>query len=291
MATFPKVRNYEEAVEFLSKGRNHDNRPLVSNTRLERRDADTIAVRLYETDIVTFHSDGKITLNSGGWRTITTKDRINSFNPAYVSTDNGRWFILGTKTYPGETYVSRDWENPLSLFYDGMQVNEDGTPVKPVVLSKETLKAEKAKLRQINRYIDGFIKALREGMETPSGGDCWFCLMKNEEGVTLGDLTKDNDHLEAHFKDKYYVPSLLFNALIEKGYPNPAYITGYSAETEELGGMRSGWGGESPRAHEGSIRIALRSYLKRRVLPNYTGSTPADKPKRPSAFGYMGARG
>lgn len=68
--------NYQQAIAYLQGGRDKESRPFGNNTRLERR-ADGIAVRLHATDVVTLLPDGGVRLNSGGWRTVTTKARMN----------------------------------------------------------------------------------------------------------------------------------------------------------------------------------------------------------------------
>ena len=40
-------------------------------------DADAVAVRYHDTDIVTFYSDGSIYLDNGGWPSMTTKRKMN----------------------------------------------------------------------------------------------------------------------------------------------------------------------------------------------------------------------
>lgn len=49
-----------------------------------------MAVRLHNTDVVTYHPDGTATLYTGGWMTVTTKDRINAWSPARVSSTNSK---------------------------------------------------------------------------------------------------------------------------------------------------------------------------------------------------------
>lgn len=39
-------------------------------------------IRLHGTDVVTFHADGGFTLDTGGWNTMTTRDRMNGWLPA-----------------------------------------------------------------------------------------------------------------------------------------------------------------------------------------------------------------
>lgn len=62
-----------------------ESKKLCNNTYLHRIDQDTIAIKLWSTDVVTFHRNGDVVLNSGGWRTVTTRDRMNSFSGLYVS--------------------------------------------------------------------------------------------------------------------------------------------------------------------------------------------------------------
>lgn len=77
-----------------------DRRKWLNNTFLVAS-GDDIAVVLHKTAVVTVHSDSSMTLDSGGWETNTTKDRINAFLPGgcklyqenfvwYITTDNHR---------------------------------------------------------------------------------------------------------------------------------------------------------------------------------------------------------
>lgn len=82
------VTSYEEARKFLG-GR--DERNIANNTRL--RDATSnedgqhlgaVAVRLHSTDVLTYCASGWLILNSGGYRTVTTKERLNAFLPRSI---------------------------------------------------------------------------------------------------------------------------------------------------------------------------------------------------------------
>lgn len=81
---------YASACDKLN-GR--DSRKVGNNTYLERIDSQTVGVRLHGTHVVTIHADGRYTLNSGGWRTATTKSRINDYAPARLSQRRGEWFV------------------------------------------------------------------------------------------------------------------------------------------------------------------------------------------------------
>ena len=98
---------YNDACAMLARGRN-GSKKIGNNTYLHRIDANTIGVLLHSTDVVLIHSDNTWTLNSGGWRTGTTKDRMNTYSPARVSQMAYKWYV-----------------GPVPYF-DGIQVDERG---------------------------------------------------------------------------------------------------------------------------------------------------------------------
>lgn len=187
------VRSADDWKQFINAGRSKTERKIENNTYARVLPEGMVAIKLHQTDVVTIFSDGRMILNSGGWQTVTTKDRINSYSNAGISQRNGIWYM-------------RDG----SLFYDGMTIGADGTPLKPRKTEAYEKKLKVIK-KQAKQYAKDFVKELEAGnIAYPSGGDCWFCSMFKEAGNT--------EHLKAHMKDKYYVPSLLVNACREAGY-------------------------------------------------------------------------
>ena len=87
---------YQEAKK-LCTGRCKDGRKLCNNTYLERR-GDDFAVKLHWTDVVTIHKDGSYTLDSNGWHSVTTKERINSNIPwpACLFQRDFVWYVSGS---------------------------------------------------------------------------------------------------------------------------------------------------------------------------------------------------
>ena len=75
------------------------------NTFLRRLAKDKIGVRLHYTDIVIYHKDGTVELNSGGYETVTTKDRINKFSPVGVQQTNREWFMRDSKCTPFHDFI------------------------------------------------------------------------------------------------------------------------------------------------------------------------------------------
>ncbi len=82
---------YSEALAILG---DRDERTIANNTRLVRRGED-VALRLHSTDVVTYLSTGGYRLNTGGWHSVTTKDRINRALAAgwRVYSDKGVWYV------------------------------------------------------------------------------------------------------------------------------------------------------------------------------------------------------
>lgn len=111
---------------------------------------------------------------------------------------------------------------------------------------------------KIKTYTDLCIKKLQKGLELPSGGDCWFCSMRDVEGKPWGDAREsDYFHLKEHLKEKYVVPSLIFNAVSEAGYQYPTLILGYSQETEKS---------RADYLMVDASKRAITKYLQKRLL-------------------------
>ena len=73
--------------------KNRETKKVGNNTYLVRISPETIGVRLHNTIVVEIHADGSYTLNSGGWRTVTTKARMNEFCPVKVGQKRYDWFV------------------------------------------------------------------------------------------------------------------------------------------------------------------------------------------------------
>jgi hypothetical protein len=72
---------------------------LGKTATVVRQEGRVTVVRYHDTDVVKF-TDAHITLNSGGWRTATTKLRMNQAASQYglgfsVSQKDGVWFVTG----------------------------------------------------------------------------------------------------------------------------------------------------------------------------------------------------
>ena len=95
------VTNYTQAAAYLGtktvrplRGTGH----RVAN-EVRRINESSIAIRYCNTDVVTYHADGRTVLDSGGFRTVTTKARINDHSDARVWQKDFEWFV----GYRGQT--------------------------------------------------------------------------------------------------------------------------------------------------------------------------------------------
>lgn len=200
------VKSYHQAAEYLSKGRNPLRRKLPGKeTTLVKYNDGRIAVQYWATSIVTYYEDGTIVLNTEGYRTFTTKGKMNEYLPnAYgVSQNKNIWYVSNGQK--------------AELYEDGLTFRPDGTMTgfAPEGAEKKQTKLNKA----IAKYANDYVTELMAGhIPQPSAGDCWFCSMKDAKtGKPLGDTTHDDEHLRSHIEEKYYVPSLIFNVLAESG--------------------------------------------------------------------------
>lgn len=179
---------------LVPEGRN--SKKLERNTYAEKRDNGVVAVRLHQTDIILVHADGNVRITSGGWKTKTTRERLNAYLRGYatVSAHKGIWNInqhgMG--------------ENRVETFVDGMFL---GRKAVPLSTERRILRLRK----QIRAYVDEYMKRLMAGkIKAPDGGDCWYCLMFDRDK-----MDGDADHIRSHIstRERYYVSSLMYNAV------------------------------------------------------------------------------
>jgi hypothetical protein len=180
---------YEQADKMLT-GRCKDSKKLRNNTYLQRRGQD-IAVRLHSTDVVTFHPNGDVTLNTGGWNTIITWDRINDYAPYRMHNERGVPFLsVCGLTVP---------------FVDGMTVTKNQRIENAGKRTVESIRAEwretdrenarvsrwKSKARGITRDMSACTKREHWGKMT-NRCHCWHCGQKPFRPSKLAEMTAES---------------------------------------------------------------------------------------------------
>lgn len=81
--------DYKKATEILN-GRKK--RKIDHNTYLERID-EVFVVRFYNTDIIKIYPDNTQVLHTGGYRTMTTKNRLGDYSFVRISQVKGDWYL------------------------------------------------------------------------------------------------------------------------------------------------------------------------------------------------------
>ena len=220
---------YRRKSELLEGTENVKKSKFINNNTLEIEYKDgTKAIRFHSTDIVTI-KDGIYTLNSGGWRTRTTKERMAD---ELIKIDRS---IYQEKSV---WYISGNWKNKdkkTVVYFDGIQFDKNGKCINP----KDSEKVE-AKTAKMIKKINSFVSLLsKENLPRPNGGDCWVCSMG---------IGESNSCLEQHIKEKYIHGSLLVNAMEYSGYSNQQIAIHYHMELVD------------------TFKRSLRKYLKFHLL-------------------------
>lgn len=262
--------SWEDVVDYViagSKGKTGTLRRRVANSiYFEQVNDQLIRLFLFKTCVMSFRPDA-IVLNSGGYRTMTTKEVINEFLPkhTYVVQFNRMWYIGTTNWIPNSSEAR-------SLFYEGIAIRYDGSVVEPRQ-PEDTEKAVKELKKAIKKYAQGFVEHLKD-IKLPSEGDCWHCAgeIADEPGVYLDDKTGNTNHYKMHMgltrdengdpeePEPYYVPSLVWRALKEKGLGDVGVLMwlGWDNTTQTFGNR---W------ADPQRVQQAIYDFLWKRLSP------------------------
>src|ERR1035437_10211680 len=202
---------------------------IARNTFRYINESGDIVTRLHNTNIVTKTLSGKTILNSGGYQSKTTKERLNDFSGYRVNQNKGVWYVSG--------------ENKTIPFYDGMILPDSFSQN----FGDKAAKDNKKLLKDISRFCD-----LLDGMKEtplPNQGDCFICSMFNR-----GNPKGDSSCLISHIEEGYLHGSLCVNALRSAGY-NDSGIGIYMTD-------KTGFG-------KRQVKRSLRKYLKKSLgLPS-----------------------
>ena len=193
--------NFDQA-DVLLTGRCKDSRKVGNNTYLQRRDNGDIAVKLHNTDVVTYKPNGDCVLNSGGWRTPTTKERINLYAPIrWLSQVDGVWWVT-------------TWDGGKFAYDDGMVIKADGSvkgSMSEIDIDNNQKEAEKIR-RQIRKFVNSITPEQVVQAWENTDGDCWLC--------KFGTGGCEADHLD----EGYFHATLVHRAVMDCNFLHPDYI-------------------------------------------------------------------
>lgn len=230
---------------------------LQQNTYVHEEAGRKLAIRYHSTDILVLAPDGTITLYSGGWRTMSTKDRLNAYLPAgcYITQDKKIWTV----------HINVGTENAQSRrFCDGISIHmwDDGRLAfvgeTPDLSEEDAENARRDKL--IKKYVAGLTEEVARKALEDMRGDCWYCQMVVQEGGedrALGDKMGDHSHLLSHIEERYYVGSMICNAYRARGFPKPDRALSLDLQS-----------------YPQRLQAIVRDYLQKRLLTGLAGGRP-----------------
>lgn len=205
---FPRLYTYEQAVakeaEIVpySKGKIKGDKPLAERRRswlTIRKVGDDVAVRLYNTNIITYKPSGEIIVNQGGWNTGTTHETVAR--------------ILGTTIFQRHfdnwiackdgTFILRKEGDNVFRRSSSYGVLEYQNPVYPVVhrLKRKEYNNVRKRYADFIQYGLGLIRLGREAIV--------FEQVPRTEAYKRENLT--NLMLSDNVEDKYWAFNMLFS--------------------------------------------------------------------------------
>jgi len=255
--TAPNTR-YVDLHELLhnASGKRVARRKLQNHTYAERM-ADqfgrpAVGVRFHDTFVVV-NSAFTITLNTGGFGTATTRDRINAYTPddVQVYTEKGSWMVKGT--------------HHSVPFIEGMTLHwNDGWTFSSAILDDVAAQMT-AHNTAIRVTVEAWLKDMPEALADHENGasldkfqtkcaSC--CYVDRQQTRTIADEFENHEHLLRHMIDREWPEELIKVAMREA---RMVPITGLWSHNFSY---------SQTQRHEAvlAIRKALRHYVLLRLL-------------------------
>lgn len=179
------LKTYDDAARIAATRK----RKIDNNTYLVVH-SNAYALKLHDTEIVQYWPDRSIELYAGGWRTPTTKARMNDYTPASIWQGDGLW----TCQWMGKSYPYADH---MRLYPDGTVM---GYGIDP--------NAEKKLRAKVRKYVKAFVEAFDAGDVVGAKNTNAVCI-----DCEMGSQSKP--HLLAHLEDNLFSLQLLKDAVKE----------------------------------------------------------------------------
>jgi len=92
LSKYSYIKSYSTADKALGQNKT---KVIGNNTELVEDFSGSISIELHGNRILTFKRSNDIVLDSAGWQTSTTKDRLNRYTPKSVSITqrDGVWYV------------------------------------------------------------------------------------------------------------------------------------------------------------------------------------------------------
>ena len=87
------MMTYSEMLALIRGKNNRSKRKIDNNTTGYIEYDGSVSIELHSTKVVVLYPNGLVKLQTGGWMTPTTKDRMNRYSPVRVTQRKGDWYV------------------------------------------------------------------------------------------------------------------------------------------------------------------------------------------------------
>jgi hypothetical protein len=98
---------HDEAVKMVKGISYRTQRKIGNNTYAYIEHDSSVSIQLHGTKVVVIYPNGLYKLNSGGWQTSTTKDRINKYSPVKVYQKKHVWYLQDGTPFEDNILVNK----------------------------------------------------------------------------------------------------------------------------------------------------------------------------------------
>lgn len=180
---FDTIRSFNEAerrynnVKPIRGKEAEDIRPMgdrrKQHARVVKIDADTYACRMYTTNVMTYHRDGRVELTDGGWDTQTTRQFMHACMPYgwHIHRHNARTHVLkcaGAYLTMADLETAKFYvlghNTTMTIDTKNETVVGHAVPTKQLV-NREATKAKRAAFMPFLAWANSYMNVL--GMEIP----------------------------------------------------------------------------------------------------------------------------
>lgn len=233
-----------EGLLYRQDGQWLAGRPVARNTYLERRGTQrSIALKLHGQDLILWHPDNTVTLDSCGWTSHTSRSRMNEWLPldsgngrfARVEIDNGYWVVNFT------SHGNNDLIDVVN-FHDGMIIDM-------ATLTEFTPKYDRTEHEIWNQGIDRLIEAWEN--DWPN---------KVKSGMGLWDVPQQGIFNPRTYQD---MRDQLYGILCEHSYPSALMnaLNRYRIVQDPYRLVKKGASIPEQRPLKDALRKLFRGYL------------------------------
>lgn len=152
---------------------------LIGRNTLAYETATYRAVRYHNTDVFVIGQTGHVCLDTGGWNTVTTRERINDAlhgSGFRIFTDRGALFLSapdGSNHEFVET-VKFNVDSEFSKLTGGILNRPGGFEFRPGDIYTDIRFGQAVSYKHISKLIDKYLAVLNKGgVPTNTGGDPW----------------------------------------------------------------------------------------------------------------------